>query len=387
MQTELERVLAEMNGNVFLREYTFATNQFKSACGQEYELADHVVILPGAILVFQAKERDKSADNSDEAIEKWFKREVLKNACRQLADTRSFFQKEPDLCLPNQRGHVRDLANPSDPIIQVALYALHGKRPALLTRTSHRQSSKAGFVHILDVQDYLETIRVLALPAEIADYFAFREDCLLRGQSWEYDEARLVAAFILEQSPSKLKDGTVRNVLADALHDVESFDLGNMLVKYGEKVFYYEGGGPGADYYAILNEFAHMNRVHMRSFRRLRDWALGKAGSDSAEVPVRMLVPSRGTGFVVFPVATDDYPQRLVALRNLTLAAKYDWRLPREVGVAIARRGQQYEIDWAFVQFPWQPDQEMERLLAQNHPFRPAPEPKVDYRYRESRSF
>ena len=63
-----------------------------SASGQEYELADHVILLPGGIVAFQAKARDAGADSSDEAVVRWFKREVLKAACKQLADTKRFFE-------------------------------------------------------------------------------------------------------------------------------------------------------------------------------------------------------------------------------------------------------------------------------------------------------
>lgn len=375
-----------MNRNVFLREYTFASNQFRST-GQELELADHVVVLPGALLVFQAKERNRSADDSDEALERWFKREVLKHACKQLADSKQFFESEPDLVLPNQRGHVHDLAALDDPIIQVAIYSSGGKRPPLLAQTSHRQSRRAGFVHVLHIADYHEVMRILALPAEIAEYFAYRQTTLLGNEAWEYHEARLLASFISERPAVTIDDDAVRQMLADALEDVESFAVGNMLIKYGDKVFYHEGGGAGTDYYAILNEFAFMNRVQMRGFRRLRDWALERAGGDTRELPARMLVPGRGTGFVVFSVAGADFDQRLVDLRNFTLAAKHDWKLPREVGVAISRLDDgEYEIDWAFVSSPWRPDPEMDRVLADSYPFRPAPKPRLDDRFRRWRS-
>lgn len=381
MVTELEKFLAEMNRNVFLREYTFSSNQFRSTSGQEYELADHVVLLPGSILVFQAKERDRDANSSEAAIESWFKREVLKNACKQLADTKRYFESEPVLSLPNQRGDIHELAGPDAPVIQVALYSSGKTRPPLLARTSHRLSSRAGFVHVMHVSDYSEACRILALPEEIAQYFRFREEFLLRNESWDYHEARLVAAFIADEPAPSLDDDAVRELLTDALHDVESFDLGNMLRKYGEKVFYHDGRSARTDYYAILDEFAYMNRAQMRGFRGLFDWALERVDSDVFEPPARMLVPQRDTGFVVFAVPPGEFENRLRALENFTLAAKHDWGLPREVGVGVSRIGEEIEIDWAFVGAPWQEDPEMDRLLADNNPFRPTPKPKLDYRF------
>ena len=385
MSSELEDLLAKVNRNVFLREYTFATNKFKSESGQEYELADHVVLLPGRILVFQVKERDESADHSDESIVKWFKREVLKKACKQLADTRTFLESEPNLVLPNQRGHMLDLAGPEAQVVQVALYASGQNRPPFLAQTSHRVSNRAGFVHILHVRDYYEMCRALSLPGEIGAYFPFREDYLLRNALRAYHEARIVAAFVEGDPTASLDDDAVRSMVADAVSDVRSFDLGDLLQKYGDKVEYAEAGGSGTDYYAILNEFARMNRVHRRAFRQLLDWASGKAGGDghSFEIPARMRVPGRDIGFVVFPVPKGAHDYRLNALHNYTLAMKHDWKLPRAIGVAVSRVGGKVEIDWAFVEFPWRDDPDMDRRLAANYPFRSTPEPRMDYRFRQ----
>jgi hypothetical protein len=120
----------------------------------------------------------------------------------------------------------------------------------------------------------------------------------------------------------------------------------------------------------------------MRGFRRLLDWALEKAGGDSFELPARMLVPKRNTGFCVFPVPGGEYEARVTALRRYTWAAKHDWKLPRQVGVAVAKVGEETEIDWACADFPWCPDPAMDRLLAEKYPFRRAPECQVDFRYR-----
>lgn len=385
MSSELEALLAKVNGNVFLREFTFATNTFKSESGQEYELADHVVLLPGRILVFQAKERDASADHSDEAIVRWFKREVLKNACKQLADTRSFLESEPNLVLPNQRGHILDLAGPETQVVQVALYASGKNRPTLLAQTSHRVSKKAGFVHILHVRDYYEVCRALSLPGEIGAYFPFREDYLLRNALRAHHEARIVAAFIEGDPTASLDDDAVRSMVANAVSDVRSFDLGDILQQFGDKVTYSGAGGSGTDYYAILMAFARMNRVHRRAFRQLLDWASGKAGrdGDSFEIPARMRAPGQDMGFVVFPVPKDAYDYRLNALHNYTMAMKHDWKLPGAIGVAVSRVDGEVEIDWEFLEFPWRDDPDMDRRLTANYPFRSTPEPRMDYRFRQ----
>jgi hypothetical protein len=382
MTTEPEGVLADLNGNVFLREYTFAANQFKSASNQEYELADHVVLLPEAILAFQAKERSPDASSSDDAMVKWFKREVEKNACRQLADTKQFFEAEPDLTVPNLRGHVHDLAGPDARIIQVALFSVDHDAPAYVRLKTHRVSMRAGFVHILSLHDYREVCRVPALPIEIAGYFAFRQDLLLRLKDWNHGEAALVAAFINEDTSGIYDADAVRRTIEDALRDNESLSVGKMLIEFGDRVFYVEDHGQATEYYAILDEFVWLNRVHMRAFRTLRDWALEKAGGEDPEMPRRMRVPGRETGFVVFPIPDGQFDNRITALKNLTMAAKYDWKLDRQIGLAVSRIGDEVEIDWMMAHYPREPDPELDRTLESNYPFRQEPVPKVDYRYR-----
>jgi hypothetical protein len=381
VDTKLERFLAEVNQNVFLSEYTFASNLFTANSGAEYELADHVVLLPGAILAFQVKERERSADCSDTAIEGWFKRKVLDKACGQLADTAKFFETEQNLIIPNQRGHVRDLTGPEAPVIKVALYYSGTNWPLSLARTSHKRSNRAGFVHILHFSDYFEVCRILALPAEISEYFRFRESFLLENLPWKHHEARVLASFIMEDRTGNLSDDVVRRVLAEAVRDVQSFDLGNILRKYGDNIQYAEGRGSGVDYYAILDEFAHMDRVQMRAFRELFDWALEKEGGELPERPRRMLLP-RGTGIVAFPVPKGEYNRRLNGLLNYTRAAKYDWKLERQIGVSVARDGTKVQIDWAFENHPWQLDPEWEHRLATDYPFRSTPEPEQDFRFR-----
>jgi hypothetical protein len=378
--TEIERLLAQVNADVFLREYTFATNQFSSQAGGQRELADHVVLAPGAIIAIQAKERQPSADRSETAVTKWFDSKVLGKACGQLRDTEEFFQNEPHLVLPNQRGHVRDLTGPKAPVVKVALYAIEGLRPPGVVRVNHKISQRAGFVHVMHIRDYLEVCQILALPIEIAEYFLFREAFLRANVPCWLEEGRLLASFIAEDIGGRVTYSVARRLLEDARAD-RSFDLVNLLKKYGEKATYYDGEGSGTDYYSILDEFARMNRSEMRTFKELLDWGVTNAGSETLERPERMLLPDRSAGIIIFPVPASMYPNHRPGLQRITLAAKYDWRLNTQIGIAVARDDPDMQIDWAYAQFVWEPDARMEAVLSESYPFWPTPQPKLDYRY------
>jgi len=73
--------------------------------------------------------------------------------------------------------------------------------------------------------------------------------------------------------------------------------------------------------------------------------------------------------------------QRLNALQNFAILAKYDFRVERQIGVCVAHDGDEIEVDWIFLDFPWQEDRAIEEALTHNYPFRPRPTPKIVYRY------
>jgi hypothetical protein len=157
-----------------------------------------------------------------------------------------------------------------------------------------------------------------------------------------------------------------------------------MLTEFGDRMVDLGSGTEPPDYYAILDEFMWMNRVHWRSFKQLRDWAIEKAGAKDYETPARMVVPRRRTGFVVFPVPDGEYDNRLTALQNYTRAAKYDLELDHQIGVVISRIEGNVEIDWMVASFPWRPDPEMDERLKDNYPFRDELPARTDFRYRQS---
>ena len=55
----------------------------------------------------------------------------------------------------------------------------------------------------------------------------------------------------------------------------------------------------------------------------------------------------------------------------MTLAHKYDQRLSKCIGVAIGNHEQGwFNAEWCYATAPWQQDDYMDKLLAENNPFR-----------------
>lgn len=382
MVSALEQFLAKMNANLFLREFSFSQNTFASSHGAELEVADHILLLPQAVFAFEVKERVKAGSDTDAAIENWFHHKVLGTACGQLANTERFLRVEPDLKLPNQRGHLHDFSDPSAPLVKIAIYSTGQRLPKSIAQQTHKVSSRAGFVHLLHIQDYLRLCELLVLPPEIADYFVFREALLKEHPTWSHGEPSLLASFVNEDMSGATFGEEARKILEEVQRDNYSLELGNVLRKFGDKVQYVDGRGSEKDYYGILHEFAYMNRTYVRGFRKLLDWALQAEGKPETELPARMLVEPRNTGIVLFPVPRRSLHLRHNALLNFTMLCKYDWKLSRQIGVSVAREGDEVLLDWAFAEYPWTEDLELEQLLADRYPFRPTPEPKGDFRFR-----
>jgi len=74
-------------------------------------------------------------------------------------------------------------------------------------------------------------------------------------------------------------------------------------------------------------------------------------------------------------VTKDLLENRRNGLQNLTLAHKYELKLPKCIGVSIADDVEGwFTAEWIYVAFPWEYNAQMEQALRENNPFRPVQE-------------
>jgi hypothetical protein len=299
--TLLEQFTAEINRYFFLREYSFDKNRFKAACRSELELADHVIRLPEALFIFQIKERGKNALSDERSVETWFQQKVIKAGCGQISDSTRFLSQEPEILVRNQRGHCWDLAHAEGPVIPIILYASGATLPTKVEHKRHHVSRRAGFVHVMNVRDYYHLCRTLVLPRELAAYFHFRQDMLLRNPQFARSEAVIAAQFISQsaESPSDLE---AKDILQKTNDDNPTLDLTKIIGKLGDKVNYLDGKGADLDYYRLLAELARLGRAEMRGLKGLLKWAQDNAGAEDPPTPMRLITVDGRVGFVVFPV-------------------------------------------------------------------------------------
>jgi hypothetical protein len=241
-------------------------------------------------------------------------------------------------------------------------------------------SQRAGFVHIISFRNYYHLCQALALSSELISYFSFRRTVFLQNPENQWSESQIVAQFIAN-THEPLPEEEARLLLSKATEDAASFDVGPLFREFRDKISHIESGELELDYYRILWEFSRLNRAEMRGFKQLFDWAVEHAGAKQLRLPVRMQSTNTKTSFVIFPVPGGAFQMRLNALQNFATLAKYDFRAERQIGVSVAREGEAIQIDWIFMEFPWQADSDVERSLERSYPFDSKPKPKVVYRY------
>ena len=97
-----------------------------------------------------------------------------------------------------------------------------------------------------------------------------------------------------------------------------------------------------------------------------------------------MATPRTDCGFVFIPLTEQLAAVRETALKNLTLACKYDLKVSKCVGATFSPdEGGWFSVEWWHSEHPWKYDEEIERALKRDYPFREVSAtefPRYDFR-------
>ncbi len=376
--------LAALNEWHFFREFTYSRTTFQPAPGQEVELADNLIWLGDLLFAYQLKEREAEHDANAETEKRWFERKVLRQATRQVRDTLKYLKANRTIAVRNHRQHTFDLSvGTVRELHKLVVYLPHDALPEEYRRVKHHRSRTAGVIHILPAHDYLGIVRTLLTPAEVAEYLAFREELITR---WEAEvltvpEPALVGQYLcgdVEVPP------TMRflEYLEHLDHRAEEWDMSGVIAQFPDRV---TTDNEPTDYYPIVRELALLKRNDLREFKKRFQLCVEKARADEFTRPYRIAIPRTGCGFVFIPVTKEFLEHRQTGLKNLTLAQKHDQKLTKCIGVSIANdKDGWFTAEWCYVEFPWEEDPEMDKLLKDNSPFREAKLSELQrYTYRE----
>lgn len=365
-QTLLSAFVASLHSNLFLREFSFARTCFTPSGGTEVELADHVVRVGDLLFLYQLKERDAAATGG---VEAWIRNKVVKKASRQIRSTIGLMGSGDPVRVPNERGHMFDLsAQPDDARHSIVVFKSGDTRTPLPYPRFHLSGS-VGFIHIFDVLDYLGICQYLITPAEVAEYLAWRERVLQSSDAASVSEPALLGQYMLDGASSPAE--RFAHALVALRDDVSGFDMSFILANLADHVDSASKADLGTKYYPLLRLLARMTRSELRLLKERLKYALTAVAEDRVELPARFVSPKLRCGVVVVPVAAAHFSKRQVALRNLSILAKYEHRTDMQIGIAVAKQEADVIIDWHYLESPWSYDWEIEEALRDKYPFRP----------------
>ena len=362
--------IASLNEHFFFEEFTYSTNTFRPSASTELELADSIIWLDDMLVVFQLKERGKIGKTSPDREAKWFERKVIGRGTKQIRDSVEYLDAHRSILLRNHRCHEFELRR--DAIAgmhKVICYLGNGRLPEACRRKKFHRSRTAGTIHVIAAHDYLGVVRTVLTPFELFEYLAFRQELI---EKWgdavlPVPEPALVGQY-LEGDADRRPDPAFMEVLTALEHRADEWDMSGIIKQFAERV---TTDGPATEYLAILKELAKLKRNELREFKARFRLSMEKCRSGEFALPYRMASPRTDCGFVFIPLTQDVVEVRRRGLMNLTLACKYDLRVPKCVGASFCPEdGGWYSVEWCYIEHPWRYDEELERALKANNPFR-----------------
>lgn len=378
----LEDLLAELNRNIFFREFSFSENQFTPAPGEEMEFADHVVWIDDLMMIYQVKQRESAARSEDEE-RKWFNKKVLGLATRQVRDTLRYLRENENIEIRNQRGHTLPVKRDAvKRIVRLVVYQRGKALPADCSQVKHYVSRTAGFMHVLPWIDYLRICQTLITPAEVDEYLTFRERVIGTWGTELPSEPALVGQFLSGQDDKPPSEAYVR-FLEALKSDYEQFDISYLLDGICDRIEHWEGPGDVLDYYKIIAQFAKLNRLELSEIKKRVLLCLDAA--KGGRFMATRIIGRTGCGFALVAAFSETgrktLDERMRALKYYAGLAKYEQRLQKQVGVSFSKDGKDYLIDWLLIESDWQYDGVVEDWLRDDNPF-PSLRFEVRERYR-----
>ena len=358
----------ELNRQYFFREFTYSQTTFRPVPTTQLELADSFIWLDDSAIAFQIKERSIDGSTSPELEEEWFASKVVKLATKQVRDTLLYLDQHSPIDLVNRRGHKRSLHRSSIKTLhKVVCYEPAPELPDRCKNKRFHISSTAGVIHLMASADYIGVVRTLLTPAEVMDYFDFRERLIVarRDDVGTFPEQAILGQFLKDGNADIKPSLEHANLWRNIKHDSDRWDISGILEKFADRII---DQSPSEEYYPILVELAKLKRNELSEFK-LRFMLTRENAVRSVPQSYRMYCHRTGCAFVFVSVPIELKDKKVNALQNFTIGGKYSLRAHKSVGVCICPDTDGYFLaDWCFVEAPWEQEPLLDEWL-KNSPF------------------
>jgi hypothetical protein len=367
-RTESENHVNSINQRFFFKEFTFSSNEFVDPeSKQKLEVADHIIWLDYILFIVQIKQRNS---NDPDSAEKWFKNKVLNKAVKQVKSTHSYLDRFSNITIRNNKGHSRNLADAKKAYrVNLIIYSPGEDFPEELRQQKFYPSSQVGLIHLLHQEDYDWVCRYLITPAEVDEYLYFRERLFVKhgNITTQLPEQYVLGHFLETFEVDKLESRYIRN-LEKVDTSSSDFDMSFLIENFNQTLV---NKDDQTDYYPIIQEIALLNRFYLKEFKkrfnRSCDMVMQKKDVD----PYRIHCEKSNCSFVFIPLADYMLEHWKIALENLTYANKYDMKAHRAIGVAMfCSTPEKIDMYWFYLECEHAYDENMERMLKENNPFR-----------------
>lgn len=371
-QMNFESIISIFNENYFFKEFTYSRNLFRDNNNNEHEAGDCIVSLDEIMLIFQIKERNLSSVKTANEEIKWFKKKVIILATQQLKDTFHYLNTDSVGLLKNHRGHKINLSLPITPL-KIVLYKASNLLPDNCKMQKYHQSKTIGIIHLIETDNYQNIVQTLITPAEIAEYFMFREKLI---EKWKndlncFEEKALIGQYLSGNHNNDPSSSYIK-YFESILHDTDEWNILGLLHVFQERLTY-TTSIINNDYYFILKEIAKLQRHELREFKIRFEASVSASREDQEVLPYRMAVPRLDCGFIFIPMIKKYGNIGQELLEDCTILHKYDQRLSKYIGVTIsADETEYYSVIWCYINYPWVEDCELDSRLKAMYPFRKA---------------
>jgi len=370
MESAAEEIIQQFNSSVFLKEFTFFPKEIKKSKAMR-ELTDGLIWLGDSAIFFQIKERGKTPQKPSESRQiKWFDKNVLGDAVRQMMGSLRTFETSKEVDFWNLRNQQRVIrySTLKKRYYIILYHSRYSPFPReCLSKKFYRDEVTGRFIHIMSVRDWLHLCRYLITIPEIILYLDFRKNYLsLIMNSRAEKEKWLLGRFL--RSP-KVPAIELDSFAIDYTQFVDNLQIKSIVHKKFKSIVrsLYDRLDPvrqkSGGYYEMMLELASLNRKLQERFINMFE----RAERGELKSPEGFINTSTGAGFVFISgsskLKTKPYEERILFVEGNTLQVKYLQQIGPCLGCCCYPDSESFDYVFFSSKWPTEDPEQLEKFI------------------------